>query len=58
MPGAVRQIAGAVMVCLGVALLALYGYGGGPEPWLDEAAFGLVVAGSVLAGVLPGLGSR
>jgi len=57
-PGAVRQVAGAVMVCLGVALLALYGYGGGPEPWLDEAAFGLVVVGSVLAGVLPGPGSR
>lgn len=57
-PAAGRQVAGAVMVCLGVALLALFGYGGGPAPWLDDAAFGLVVVGALLAGVLPWPRSR
>ena len=42
------------MICLGVALLAMYGYGGGPLPRLDLAAFGLVVFGSGISGLLPG----
>jgi len=54
-PAAARQIAGAVMICLGVALLALYGYGGGPLEHLDIAAFVLVIAGSAISGLLPGL---
>ncbi len=54
-PPAVRQVPGAIMLCLGVALLAMYGFGGGPVPWLDKASFGLVIAGALLAGVLPNL---
>ena len=51
-PGAVRQILGALMICLGVALLAMYGFGGGPKEYLDWMAFTLVLAGSGVAGLL------
>lgn len=54
-PAAARQIAGALMICLGVALLALYGYGGGPVQHLDIASFGLIIVGSGISGLLPGL---
>lgn len=54
-PSALRQVSGAVLLCLGVSLLARYGYGASPLPGLDMAAFALVVTGSVTAGVLPGL---
>jgi len=53
-PSAARQIGGAMMICLGVALLAMYGYGGGPLPRLDLASFALVVFGSGISGLLPG----
>jgi hypothetical protein len=53
-PAPARQIAGALMVCLGIALLAMYGYGGGPFPRLDLAAFMLVIVGSGISGLLPG----
>jgi peptidoglycan/LPS O-acetylase OafA/YrhL len=53
-PSAVRQVGGAVLFCLGVALLARYGYGGGPLPRLDLASFALVVIGSGISGLLPG----
>ncbi len=53
-PSAVRQVGGAMMICLGVALLAMYGYGGGPLPRLDVASFALVVFGSGISGLLPG----
>jgi hypothetical protein len=42
-----------MMICLGVASLAKYGYGGGPFPRLDLVSFALVVAGSGISGVLP-----
>lgn len=51
-PGAASQITGAVMICVGIALLAMWGFGGGPRPWLDVGAFGLVLVGSVISGVL------
>ena len=54
-PSAIRQVGGAMMICLGVALLAMYGYGGGPMPRLDVASFALVVVGSGISGLLPGL---
>ncbi len=57
-PGAPRQVAGATMVGLGIALLALFGYGGGPVPWLDKAAFALVFVGAAAGGVLPALRGR
>jgi len=53
-PSPARQISGAMMICLGVALLAMYGYGGGPLPRLDLISFGLVVIGSGISGLLPG----
>jgi peptidoglycan/LPS O-acetylase OafA/YrhL len=53
-PSAARQVGGAMLFCLGVALLARYGYGGGPLPRLDVASFALVVVGSGISGLLPG----
>ena len=50
-----RQVTGASMVCLGIALLALFGYSGGPLPWLDMGSFGLVVAGAIVGGLYPRL---
>ena len=50
-----RQVTGAMMICLGVALLALFGFGGGPLPGLDLAAFALIAVGSGVSGLLPGL---
>lgn len=55
-PSAARQIVGALMICFGVALLALYGYGGGPIPRLDLMSFGLVIVGSGISGLLPRIG--
>jgi len=52
-PKAPLQIAGAMMIGLGVALLAMYGFAGGPIPRLDLAAFALVVLGAGISGVLP-----
>lgn len=59
-PSPVRQIAGAMMICLGVALLALFGYGAGPLPRLtvgslelDVGSFVLVIVGSAISGLLP-----
>lgn len=49
-----RQVGGAMLLCLGVALLALFGFGGIPVPGLDFAAIALVVGGAAVAGVLPG----
>ena len=54
-PAPARQIAGALMICLGVALLALYGYGGGPIARLDAMSFALVIVGSGISGLLPRL---
>ena len=53
-PSAARQVPGAIMICLGVALLAMYGYGGGPIPRLDVGSFALVIVGAGISGVLPG----
>ncbi|MDH4056308.1 MAG: acyltransferase [Gammaproteobacteria bacterium] len=52
-PAPARQVAGALMICLGVALLAMYGYGGGPLPRLDAISFALVIVGSGISGLLP-----
>ncbi len=57
-PSPVRQIGGAMMICLGVSLLAMYGYGGGPIPRLDVGSFVLVVVGAGISGLLPGLRSK
>ena len=54
-PAAARQVGGAILVCLGVALLALFGFGSSPLPGLDIAAFVAVIAGCGISGLLPGL---
>ena len=53
-PAAARQVGGAIMICLGVAYLALFGFGSAPLPGLDVAAFVLVIAGSWFSGLLHG----
>jgi hypothetical protein len=54
-PSAARQIAGAVILCLGISLLAVFGYGGGIFTGQDIVSFALVVAGAELSGLLPRL---
>jgi hypothetical protein len=51
-PSAARQVGGAILLCLGLALLALFGFGATPLPGLDVAAFVMAMAGAVLSGVL------
>ena len=53
-PGASSQIVGAAMLCLGLAVIAMFGYGGGPSPYFSAGAFGLVIAGAWIGGLLPG----
>jgi uncharacterized membrane protein len=52
-PAATRQITGAIMLCLGLAILAMFGYGAGPIAWLDKGAFVLVIVGAGVSGLLP-----
>lgn len=59
-PPAARQVIGATMIGLGIALLTLIGFGGeplvpgqGPPTWLDEAAFALVFVGAAAGGLIP-----
>ena len=51
-PSTARQVAGAIMTCLGIALLAMWGFGGAPMAGLGIGAFLLVVAGAGISGVL------
>ena len=51
-PSAARQVGGAVLLCLGLALLARFGFGDPPIPGLDLAAFAMAVAGAGISGVL------
>jgi hypothetical protein len=53
-PAAARLVGGAMLLCLGVALLALFGLGTTPVLHLDIAALVLVVAGAGISGLLPG----
>ena len=57
-PAATRQVSGAVFICLGVALLALFGFGSAPVAMLDIAAFLMVVAGAAISGLIPLPGKR
>jgi len=57
-PGAPRQVAGAVAICLGIALLALFGFGTEPADWIDVAAFALTLGGALAAGLLTLPGRR
>ena len=51
-PAAARQITGAVMAGLGISLLSLWGLGGGPAFWVDEAALVCVIGGAFLSGLI------
>ena len=51
-PGAPRQIGGAMAICLGIALLALFGFGDEPADWIDVAAFVFAIGGALTAGLL------
>jgi len=53
-PTATQLISGALLICVGVALLALFGIGRPPLPGLDFAAFAMVLVGSGFCGLLPG----
>ena len=53
-PAAARMVGGAMLLCLGVALLALFGLGTTPIPHLDVAALVMVVVGAGISGLLPG----
>lgn len=51
-PSGARQVAGAIMTCLGIALLAMWGFGGAPIAGFGVGAFVLVVAGAATSGLL------
>ncbi len=51
-PSAARQVGGAIVVCLGIALLAMWGFGGAPITGLGVGAFVLVIGGAFLSGLL------
>jgi len=51
-PSAARQVTGAIMTCLGIALLAMWGFGGAPIAGFGVGAFVLVVAGAGMSGLL------
>ena len=51
-PSAARQVTGAVMTCLGIALLAMWGFGGAPVAGFGLGAFALVIAGAGISGLL------
>ena len=53
-PNAARQVGGAVLICLGIAYLALFGFGSAPLLGLDIGAFAMVIAGSGVSGLLQG----
>jgi len=53
-PSAGRLVGGAILTCTGVSLLAKFGFGSSPLPFLDIASFALVVLGAGVSGLLPG----
>ncbi len=53
-PSAQRLVGGAILTCGGVALLAMYGFGSSPLPFLDIASLTLVILGAGVSGLLPG----
>lgn len=57
-PSGARQVIGAMLLCLGVAWIALYGYLGGPIPRGDVVALALIVAGGALIGLSPHFRAR
>jgi hypothetical protein len=56
--GAGRLIGGATLLCLGVAVLALVGFGNSPITGLDIAALSVILVGAAISGLLPGVRRR
>jgi hypothetical protein len=52
--GAGRLIGGASLLCLGVAVLALLGFGNPPIAGLDIATMAVILVGAAISGLLPG----
>ena len=50
-PSALRQVSGAMMICLGVALLARFGFATEAIPFYGIPSFALVVVGGFVSGV-------
>ncbi len=57
-PSALRQVSGAILICLGVALLARFGFATDSVPFYGAPSFALVVIGTLLSGILSGLNPR
>jgi hypothetical protein len=54
-PAAPRLVGGAALICLGVAMLALYGFGGGLWQGFDVTSILLVLVGASVCGLLSAL---
>ncbi len=52
MPHAARQIVGAMMISLGIAIVAMYGFAGTPVFGMDIGAFAFVIVGAAISGLL------
>lgn len=57
-PSPIRQVTGATMIGLAIALLAMYGIRGGPVVNIDVMAYVLLVVGAGISGLLPGLSRK
>lgn len=57
-PATPRLLSGAALACLGLALLALFGVGGGPFDGADVVSLSLVLVGALLAGLIGGPAAR
>lgn len=53
----ITLVAGAVMICLGIAVLSMFGMANSPVPLLDITAVVLIFLGALISGVI-GLGKR
>lgn len=51
-PSAPRLIIGALLTCLGVSLIALFGFGGAPVEGLGIGSFAMIVVGAWASGLL------
>ncbi len=52
MPHAARQVLGAIMISLGIAIIAMYGFAGTPVAGMDIGAFAFVIVGAAISGLL------
>ena len=50
-PSAIRQVIGAMMICLGVALLARFGFATDAVPYYGIPSFALVLVGTLVTGI-------